>query len=146
VAEVAIVNVAERVLLVDDDDRVLFVLRQALKRPENGYLVEVAQTASEALDRVRAGGVDLLITDLVMADMDGVELTKAARALEPEVIVVWMTAFGCHKVAREAEELAVFKCLNKPVRIGEVRRIVQEALETSGDRHWREAYGLDALY
>jgi DNA-binding NtrC family response regulator len=136
VAEMAMVDVAGRVLLVDDDDRVLFVLHRALTGPEDACQVEIAQTGSEALDRVRAGRVDLLVTDLVMADMDGVELTRAVRALEPEVVVIWMTAFGCHRVAHEAEELSVYKCLDKPVRIGQIRRIVQEALETpQGIRH-----------
>jgi DNA-binding NtrC family response regulator len=125
----AMANVAGRVLLVDDDDHVLLVLRRALTRPGVVRRVEVAQTATEALDRVRAGGVNLLVTDLVMADMDGVELTRAVRALEPEVIVIWMTAFGCHRVAHEAEELSVYECLDKPVRIGQIRRIVREALE-----------------
>ena len=125
------VDAGARVLLVDDDERVLFVLHRALTRPEAGCQVAVAQTASDALDAVRRGRVDLLMTDLVMADMDGVELTKAIRTIEPGVAVVWMTAFGCHKVAREAEKLSVYKCLDKPVRIEQVRWIVREALDTS---------------
>jgi two-component system response regulator HydG len=133
IAEGATVNATKHLLLVDDDDRMLFVLHRALTRSEDGYQVAMARTASEALAKIRAGGVDLLITDLVMAaDMDGVELTKAVRALEPQVIVVWMTAFGCHKVARTAAELSVYTCLNKPVRIGKIRQVIRQALDTPG--------------
>jgi len=117
---------------VDDDERVLFVLHRALLAFQNGYEIVTAQDGHKALDRAKEIPFDLLITDLKMLGMDGIALTQAIRDLNPSTVVVWITAYGCAQVSDEATRLSVYECLEKPLRIDEIRRVVREALENTG--------------
>jgi DNA-binding NtrC family response regulator len=121
----------KHILIVDDDERVLFVLRRALRGLGNAYEVVTAQGGREALSKARATSFDLLISDLRMVNMSGIELTEAIKALNANTVVVWVTAFGCHRVAEETARLSVYKCLDKPLKVDEIRRVVREALESA---------------
>ena len=120
-----------RILVVDDDERVLFVLRRALLALQNGYEIVTAPDGHKALDRAKEIPFDLLITDLKMLGMDGVALTQAIRDLNSSTVVIWITAYGCAHVSDEATRLSVYEGLEKPLRIDEIRRVVQEALENA---------------
>ena len=124
-------SACKHILIVDDDERVLFVLHRALMRLGAGYEVRTAESGREALSEARVTPFDLLITDLRMADMGGIELTEAIKALNPKTVVIWVTAYGCHRVANEAAQLSVYKCLDKPLRVAKIRRVVREALEST---------------
>ncbi|MCK4452589.1 MAG: response regulator, partial [Anaerolineae bacterium] len=63
--------------------------------------------------------------------LDGVELTEKIRALSSNTAVIWITAYGCHKVEAEAARLSVYECLEKPLKVTEIRRVVQEALSST---------------
>jgi len=122
----------KRILVVDDDKRVLFVFYQALSKPDRGYEIETAQSGSEALEKAKARPFDLLITDLQMPGVDGPALTGAVKAHSPRTVVVWMTTYGCRgAVARQAKRLQVHRCLDKPVEVSEIRRVAEEALAQS---------------
>ena len=121
-----------RILVVDDDERVLFVLRRALLAFQNGYEIVTTQDGREALDRVKEIPFDLVITDLKMPGVDGIALTQAIRDLNSGTVVVWITAYGCAQVSDEATRLSVYECLEKPLRIDKIRRVVREALENTG--------------
>ncbi len=121
------------ILVVDDDERVRLVLRRALMWLGDGCKVVTAHDGREALDRAESVPFDLIVTDLRMPGMDGVELTEAIRALNPQVAVLWVTAYGCYELADEAARLGVYGCLDKPLRVDEIRRVAQEAL-ASGRR------------
>jgi len=120
----------KRILVVDDDEQVLFVFHDALIRLGSDYEIVTAGSAQAALEKVRESPFDLIITDLRMPDMDGVALTEALRAFNSGVSVIWMTAFGCHRLKAEAARLAVYRCLDKPLEIREIRKTAREALET----------------
>jgi DNA-binding NtrC family response regulator len=127
------VSVLKRILLVDDEESVLFVLYNGLLRLDDGYDVEVekARDAREALEKLRGSPFDLMVTDLRLPGMDGVELTKAAREMDSDIVVIWITAYDCHKARRDAERLGVYRCLDKPLEIDEIRAIVREAFDTT---------------
>jgi DNA-binding NtrC family response regulator len=116
---------------VDDDERVLFVMRNALQRVDDGYRVVTVHNGREALDKAKTNSFDLLITDLRMSDMDGVTLTEKILELHHDVVVLWITAFGSHRVRDDVERLGVYRCVDKPLEVDEIRQIVSEAL-TSG--------------
>jgi DNA-binding NtrC family response regulator len=123
------VSARSRVLIVDDEELVLLVLHDGLVALGDEYEVETARSGLEGLRKFKEMGFDLVITDLRMADMDGVELTEAIRAWDPVAMVIWITAYDCHKMRAEAERLAVYRCLDKPLEIPEIRAVVSEALE-----------------
>jgi DNA-binding NtrC family response regulator len=118
-----------RILIVDDEDRVLFVLREALVSLENRYDIVAAGSGAEALDQIEETVFDLLITDLKMPNIGGIQLTEAVRRLDSDMAVIWITAYDCYRVTPDAERLSVFRCLDKPLEIGEIRQAVLEALD-----------------
>jgi DNA-binding NtrC family response regulator len=122
-----------KILIVDDEEGVLFVLRRALKRVDDGTLIVTAQSAQLALETVKQDPIDLLITDLIMPDLDGVELTERVRSLAPEAAVIWITAYGCQPFKAEAERLGVYSCVEKPLEIHHLRQLVREALGERGN-------------
>lgn len=128
------VKTPKRILVVDDEDRVLMVLREGLAMLGEGYEIATARNGLEAIDKVKERAFDVLITDLRMAGMDGEELTEAVRAWDPAIETIWITAYNCHEVRAEAERLAIYRCLDKPVDIEEIRAVVLEALgKTQGN-------------
>lgn len=117
-----------RILIVDDEARVLLILAEALKRLGNGYEIVTASGGAEALAAARQQSFDLLITDLKMSGMGGTELTRSVRELCPDTAVIWITAYGCHNVATEFADLGVDCCLDKPLEIGVIRQAARDAL------------------
>ena len=119
---------SKRILVVDDDERVLLVFHDALMRLGCEFEIVTARNGREALDKAREAPFDLIITDLRMPDVDGIALTETIREMDTGVAVIWMTAFGCYTFRAEAARLAVYCCLDKPVEIGEIRETVLQAL------------------
>lgn len=115
-------------MIVDDEERILFVLERALKTLDDHLGVETASTAEHALHLARQQFYELVISDLVMPDMDGVELTERIRELSAESTVVWMTAYGCKSFEKEAERLEVCRCVEKPLEIKMFRDVVRQAM------------------
>jgi CheY-like chemotaxis protein len=122
------VTQAKRILIVDDDPRVLLVLRVALERMAAGYRIVVARDGLKALERLKKTYFDLVITDVRMPRMDGIELAQEIRALSLDTVVIWITAYGSQNLQARREELGVQRCLDKPLRIVEIRQATQEVL------------------
>jgi len=118
----------KRVLIVDDEEKILFVVRHALARLGAECQVQTACDGRQALEMARDAPFDLVVTDLRMPEMDGIELTRALRDLDGGPVVIWMTAYDGYAQAAEMERLQVHCCLDKPIEIGDMRRIVSEVL------------------
>jgi DNA-binding NtrC family response regulator len=127
----------ERVLIVDDDKSVLFVLGNVLKKVGDHQPIEIvtAQDGQQALERFQQEEFDLVIMDLRLPGIDGVRLTEAIRRSDSDVIVIWITAYDCYKASPDARRLSVYRCLDKPLEIEEIRATVREALEEAGARN-----------
>jgi DNA-binding NtrC family response regulator len=121
------------ILIVDDEERILFVLERALRTLDDHLGVETASTAKDALHLMGQQTYDLVVSDLVMPDMDGVELTERIRELSADSAVVWMTAYGCKSFESEAERLEVYRCVEKPLEIKMFRDVVRQAMCLSED-------------
>ena len=114
----------KRVLVVDDETKILFVVRHALSRLGEHCQVETARNGRQAIEIARATPFDLVVTDLRMPELDGIALTEALRELDPNPQVIWMTAYHCCAHEADMKRLGVCCCLDKPIEIAEIRRVV----------------------
>ena len=117
-----------RLLLVDDDDDVRMVAAAMIE--EAGYEVETAESGTAALTALESGTFHLLLTDIVMPGMSGVELAGHVRKLRPDLPVVF--ASGYADLQTFGGELAEERVLKKPYRVGDVAAILHEVLESDG--------------
>ena len=125
------------ILIVDDEERVLFVLQNALTKLDNDVEVVTAGTAEDALQKATDVPFDLVVTDMIMPDMDGIEFTEKIRETSSQPAVVWMTAYGCQSFQSEAERLGVYRCVEKPLEIHEFRKVVRQAIADKEDGRGR---------
>lgn len=100
------------VLLVDDEEVIRFTLGRDLE--EAGYAVTRVADGKEGLSRLRKRHVDLVITDLLMEGMDGIEVLRACKEIDPEVCVVILTGFGDLSSAIDAVRHGADDYLLKP--------------------------------
>jgi two-component system response regulator AtoC len=112
-----------RVLLVDDEPTVTYALSEVL----DAHDTVVAGSGAEALDRL--DGVDVVITDLSMPGMDGLELMRRIRAEHPGMPVILLTARGSERVAVTAMKAGAYDYVAKPFDVDELREIVARAAE-----------------
>jgi CheY-like chemotaxis protein len=121
----------KRILIVDDDAAVLFVLQETLSKLPEAYRVVSAAGGREALERLAGAHYDLVITDLKMPDLDGIQLTEAIRERSTGTAVIWLTAYGCERVHEDSVRLKVRRCIDKPVRTSELARAARQVLRNA---------------
>jgi CheY-like chemotaxis protein len=121
----------KHILIVDDEESILTVLKGSLKKLGTDYQVVTAHDGFAALDRLKEQKFDLVISDYRMTEMDGLELLEAVRYLQPKARVIMMTAYHNSALATEVRKLQAYHYLTKPLKISEFRRVVQEALGVS---------------
>jgi two-component system NtrC family response regulator len=124
--------IRKRILVVDDDESLRWVTQAQLQ--QSGYEATAAASGREALDRMREDPPDLVITDLMMPGMSGLDLLKRIRADYSEVIVIMVTAFGAVNTAVEAMKAGAYDYITKPVNMDELRITVDRGLEHLGLR------------
>lgn len=121
---------SKRILVVDDEAEVLFILRAALMSLQGDVEISTARNGREALGKIEKTAFDLLITDINMPEINGIELTMEARSLMPDIQVVWITGYNntghLHEIGTQ---MGVYRCLDKPVKIGAIRETALKALE-----------------
>jgi two-component system response regulator AtoC len=117
----------KRILVVDDDEKVRFVLSTTLERMENGFKITAAGNGKDALTEFNHEPFDLVITDIRMPQMNGIELTEAIRQTKADTVVIWITAYECRYLQTERSKFEVFRCIDKPLRIEAIRQAVLEA-------------------
>ena len=129
-----------KVLLVDDEPRILLLLQSLLKT--NKYEVETARDGNAALDIVRAGGIDIMITDLRMAPMDGMTLFQEVHKLHPFMPVILLTAYASVETAIEAMKQGMFDYLTKPFKVDDILACLARA-EEKVKKHESVALSMD---
>ena len=140
-----------RILLVDDDRVARVPLRDDIR--EAGYEVDEAGSAEEALDLLRRNPYDVVVTDLRMPGMDGIELLERIKAQRPDAEVIVITAYGTVQTAVRAMKLGAYEYLTKPFdneellllleRIRKVREVMAENLRLR--RRLEEKYRLEDM-
>src|SRR5439155_1068197 len=114
-------------LLIADDDP---GLRESLERTltREGYRVILASDGRGALERLQGGGIDLVVTDLKMPGLTGIEVLRAAKAIAPDVDVILLTAFGTVEEAVKAMKDGAYDFLTKPFQRDQLLKLLESEL------------------
>ncbi len=118
---------SERILITEDDEDLAFVIREALTR--QGYEAEVAPTAGALLDKLKASSYDLILLDVRLPDMDGLDAIPRCRDLAPETPIIVMTAHGTRQIAMNAINRGAYDFFTKPLKMAEFQVVVTRALD-----------------
>ncbi len=118
-----------RILVVDDEESIREFLEIMLRK--EGYEVTCAEDGAVAVDLLKKKSFDLVISDLQMPNMTGLELLKHVKDNAPETVFMMITAFGTTETAVEAMKIGAYDYITKPFKIDEVRIVIGNALRSS---------------
>ncbi len=130
-----------KILIVDDDPNILEVL--AMRLESQGFLPVKAESGKAALARLEEAGADLILTDLRMPGMDGIDLTEEVHRRNAEIPVILLTAHGSIPNAVEAMQKGAFSYLTKPFDDQELLIHIERALEKR--RMQKQIHNLESL-
>jgi len=114
-----------KILILDDEPIVLKRLKPALEK--SGYEIEVFSRSLEASDRIMEQDFDIVITDLKMEGLDGMEFLTRVKDRSPATEVIVITGFATMETAKESFKKGVFDFLAKPFKLGEIKEVVAKA-------------------
>jgi len=114
-------------ILVVDDDRSMRELLEILLTKEQ-YQVSLAASGEEAFQILDENTFDLVITDIRMKDINGIDVLKKAKKVSPETMVVMISAFATAETAVEAMREGAYDYVPKPFKVGDIKRIIQDTL------------------
>ena len=114
-----------KVLLVDDEEAYVDVLFNRLKK--RGFDVTKSYSGAEALQKMRLNTFDVAVLDLKMADMDGIEVLKVFKSMDPQMEVIMLTGHGSATACRQGMELGAFDYLMKPCRFDDLVGKIRDA-------------------
>ncbi len=116
-----------RILIVDDEQNILGLFQRILEK--KGYDVRCASTGEEALDKLETEVFDVVVSDLKMPGMSGLDLLSRGKVLNPAMPFIMLTAFGTVHSAVEAMKEGAYDYLIKPVDTEEFKLVIEKALE-----------------
>lgn len=119
-----------KLLLVDDEKGYTEVLSKRMGRREID--VAIALSGAEAIQTLRKRDFDVAVLDLKMEDMDGIEVLKIFKKMDPKMPVIMLTGHGSEKAAKEGMALGAFDYLTKPCELKELIKRIKEAAEKEG--------------
>ena len=129
---------AKTILLVDDEKDMDWVMRQILT--DAGYHVVTAKTGAEGLAKFRQAAplIRLVLLDLRLPDMSGIELLKRIKSISSRTKVLMITAFGTAESRKEAKSAGAMEVLDKPFRVEKVLKAARLAFEEGKSGGWRK--------
>ncbi len=116
-----------KVIVVDDDVSILRILKQLLK--DKGYNVFAASDGKEAIELISVNDFDLVITDLMMPENNGLEVLRKAKEKNPKTQVIMITGFATLDSAIEALKLGAFDYIRKPFKLAEFDVTIRNAVD-----------------
>ena len=111
-----------RILIVDDEAEVLDFLAEELR--DRDYEVETALTGEEAIEKIKASRPHLMLLDITMPGMNGIETLKKAKEIDPRLAVVMVTAVAEEDIARDAMKMGAHDYIRKPVDLNYLNLVV----------------------
>ncbi len=116
-----------RLLIVDDEVGFVNILAKRLSR--RNMDVTSAYTGTEAIQTLRKQDFDVAVLDLKMEEMDGIEVLKIFKKMDPKMVVIMLTGHGSEQAAREGIEFGAFDYLTKPCELEELLAKIREAYQ-----------------
>jgi len=116
-----------RILVVDDDEITCNLLEEVLSK--EGYAVDKALNGQEAIEKGEKESYGVVLSDIRMLDVDGMEVLRAYRQRSPETIIIMMTAFGSIETAIRAIKEGAYDYVSKPFKLDEIKLTIQRSLE-----------------
>ena len=117
------------ILIVEDESATAWALEEGLS--DEGYSIATVDSAEKALLAERARRADLVITDLRLPRMDGLELVRRLKGRKKSVPVIVVTAYGTRETFKDLEDAGIHACFPKPFRMEQLRKSVKSALDSS---------------
>ena len=118
------------ILVIDDEESLASMVSAYLEA--KGYRVAAALTGEEALEEIASGGYDIVVSDIYIDEVTGLDILRAAKGQRPDCAVILMTARGSVETTVEAEEGGAFEYLAKPFEMGELLQAVRRAEASLG--------------
>ena len=116
------------ILLVDDQDTIRFFLEKTLR--QEGYEAVTARTGAEAIEKAREVVPDLVLLDLKLPDMDGLEVLRRIKEVFPEIGIVMITAFGDIETAVMAMKHGAYDFVSKPINLDQLLMVIRKGLDS----------------
>jgi len=116
------------ILLVDDQDTIRFFLEKTLT--QEGYEAVTARTGAEAIEKTRQVMPDLVLLDLKLPDLDGLEVLRRIKEIFPEIAVIMITAFGDIETAVTAMKHGAYDFVSKPINLDQLLLVIRKGLES----------------
>jgi two-component system response regulator (stage 0 sporulation protein F) len=117
---------ARRLLIVDDEPKIRAMLADCLG--EEGLVVDTAESGEEALAKLAQAPSDVMILDVKMKGMSGLDVLRQVRASHPALAVLIITGFDEERVEADAAQLGALGVIHKPLMLAEIRRTIRDAL------------------
>lgn len=119
----------KKILIVDDEETLTFSLYQAFIKAPYDCEVVTASSGEEALEKFDAQIFDLVITDIAMPGIDGLELLSIIKSRSPDTKVIIITAYGTDEREERAYKIGADKYIEKPFDISELRNLVFKMID-----------------
>ncbi len=114
----------KKVLIVDDEETLTWSMARSLSKDKDNYEVLIANNGSEALNFLEKNKIDLVISDIRMPDINGLDLLVKIKKEYPQTKVIIMTAYGSADVQKEANQRGSLYYVEKPFEISDLRKII----------------------
>ncbi len=125
-------RVVKRILIVEDEATLSYFLAHSLMSEVEDYQVVTARDGETAVSKMEEKPFDLVISDIVLPQMDGLSLLRETQKQWPQTRVILMTAYGSPEVKARAEEMGAFAYIEKPFIYSRMRDLVMKAVQASG--------------
>jgi len=114
----------KKVLIVDDEETLTWSMAKSLSKDRDKYEVMIANNGKEALSLLKKDKIDLVISDIRMPDINGLDLLVRIKMEHPQTKVIIMTAYGSSDVQKEANRRGSLFYIEKPFEINDIRKII----------------------
>jgi signal transduction histidine kinase len=120
--------IRHRILIVDDDELVIESFEHVFEEFGSGFTVEKTTDSREAIRLIENNNYDLIVTDLVMPDVDGIQVLQRAKELQPDTEVILITAYSSYNSAVDAMYFGASDYISKPINTGELKSRLTRAI------------------